>query len=198
MSDIIFKTRPRLFLLSAYFIGSIFCDLLFLLVWQTGKLDLVTIPFLVLFATGSLTLLFYFLKTRTIRLQEEKLIVSYFILPIKKEFSLENIRGISQKAKKVEGMVGPTSFSKSYIYTDIITTLTLSDKTEIKLNSVGGADFGELEDLFFKLKRREGKIKIPQRKKRILLYVLDNIDGIIWVILLFVVTIGLTYGLLTR
>ena len=88
------------------------------------------------------------------------------------------------------------SLTSSYLYTDSITTFTLANNKQIKLRSVGRHDYEVFIKTYNKLRRKEGEIKT--NRQSVFNYIIDNLDGIFWGILLLVCTIGLGHELLTR
>ncbi|MES2654319.1 MAG: hypothetical protein V4620_01960 [Bacteroidota bacterium] len=106
---------------------------------------------------------------------------------------MQEIKSMVQTEKEVSAVVGSSLWKSSHIYTDITTLITLSDSRTIKLNSIGHLDFEEFHQTFNKLKRGEGKIK--DQKRHFLLYLLDNLNGIAWIILTLIMTTGLAYGI---
>ncbi len=179
------------------FLGFAFFGLLFLLTFQIAQDDynLLVAIVLVFFAILSLTSFFYFLTIKTIKLTKDNLIISHLLLPINRTVSLADIRNIVQKKKDVKAVYG-VSWTPSYIYTDITTSINLADNKLIKLNSIGQIDFDEFYKTFNKVKRGEGKIK--EQKRHFFLYLIDNFDGILWIILLLLLTTGLGYGILAK
>lgn len=201
MEQIIYKTKPRLFVLSLTLLGSVFFGLLFWLTWTsiTDKSDLLVWTILSFFFLGSLTCFYFFIAIRTVQLTNDGVIISYILLPLKQTYLFSDIKSITQKSKKVETLLEgtySTNFKTTYLYTDLVTTFDFADKKQIKLNSIGQLDYQEFVDRFNKLKRREGKIK--EQKQSVALYFVDNLDGLLWVVLLFIVTSVLTFGVLTR
>lgn len=197
MGQTIYKTQPRLFILCMTFLGFEFFGLLFLLTLKSVHDDsnLLMVILLLFFVVLSLTSLFYFLTIKTMKLTKENVIISHLLLPIKRTISLADIRNMSQTKKEVKAVYG-VSWTPSYIYTSIITSIILTDNKLIKLNSVGQNDFDELYKTFNKVKRGEGIIK--EQKQHFFLYLLDNFDGIVWIILLLILTTGLGYGIFSR
>jgi hypothetical protein len=122
-------------------------------------------------------------------------IIAHLLLPIEQTLNLTEIRNMEQTTKEIKALYG-ASWKPSYFYTDVTTYINLVDNTKIKLNSIGQIDFVEFNKIYTKLKRGEGKIKEP--KKFFLLYLFDNLDGLLWIILLLILTIGLGYGIFTR
>ena len=120
----------------------------------------------------------------------DKVIVSYAILPIRQTYTYSEINGITQEAKAVKSLYG-ASFKARYVFTDITTIIHLTDK-KLKLNSIGQLDFDLLLKCFRKLKSGEGKCK--KQKGRFVNYLLDNLDGLFFVLVCLFLTIGLGYG----
>ena len=199
MTEIIYKTRPKLFILLTPILGAIFCGLLFWLTWtkSTNKQDIISLPFLILFATlSSLSLINFIINNKTIKLTKENIIISYLFLPLRKTFSLTEIAAISQITKDIFAMLPHDMPSNlSFIYTSTITTFCFLDNNQIKLRSIGKSDFEQFNKAYRKTKNNEGKIKKNRQSK--LDYIGDNIDGIIWGVLFLVLTIGLGHELLT-
>lgn len=197
MGQTIYKTQPRLFILGMTFLGFVFFGLLFLLTLQSVRdnYNLLLASVLLFFAILSLIFLYYFLSVKTIKLTKDNLIIVNLLLPIKRTISLADIRNIGQTKKEVKAVYG-VSWTPSYIYTDITTSINLADNKLIKLNSIGQIDFEKFYKTFNELKRGEGKIN--EQKRHFFLYLLDNFDGFLWIILLLILTTGLGYGLFTK
>lgn len=98
-----------------------------------------------------------------------------------------------QTKQKVKASTGPASMRPSYIFTNTAVSILIIDGREIKIKSVGALDFDNLETLFRKMKRGEAKMKPPQ--KHILIYLIDNVDGLLWVLILLILTLGLLWHL---
>jgi hypothetical protein len=199
MTEIIYKTRPKLFILLTPILGAIFCGLLFWLTWtkSENKIDIISLPFLILFATlSTLGLVNFIINNKTIKLTKENIIISYLFLPVRKVFTLTEIASISLITKDIFAMLPNDTPSRlSFVYTSTTTTFSFIDNKKIKLRSIGGSDFEQFNKAYRKTKNNEGKIKKNRQSK--LDYIGDNIDGIIWVVLLLVLTIGLGHELLT-
>lgn len=190
MDRVIYKTQPRLFIFSMTFLGFGFFGFLFLMTLQSVQDDynLLILTILAIFAILSLKLLFYFLTIKTIKLTRENIIISHLFLPINRTINLKEVRNIKQTTKEAEG--------RYYIFTEITTLIYLVDNTLIKLFTIGEIDFDGLYKTFTKLKRGEGKIK--DQKQSFLLYLIDNLDGFLWIILLLILTTGLGYEIFTK
>jgi hypothetical protein len=195
MKPIIFKTFPRLFFLSTTFLGTIFFGLLSRFIWTISRSNRTPIIYaiLALFIFGTICCLYYFMTIKIIKLSNDSIEVSYFMLPFQKTFLLSEIASISQESKVAEinrGFLSPITF------TALTTIIHFNDGKEIKLQAVSDLDFRDLKKGLNKFK--SSNEKFTPSKKTFLIYLLDNIDGLGLVILLFILTIGLTYGLLTR
>lgn len=199
MTELIYKTRPKLFILLTPILGAVFCALLFWLTWTkfTNKLYIISLPFLMLFATLSLLCLMNFIaNNKTIKLTKENIIISSLFLPVRKTFSLTEVATISQKTNNIFALLpNDLPSNLSFIYTSTITTFSLLDNRQIKLRSIGKSDFKQFNKAYRKTKNNEGKIK--KNCQSTLDYIGDNIDGIIWGVLILVLTIGLGHELLT-
>ena len=192
---IIYKTQPRLILLSITLGGFVLSQLLSILILKSSKNDFSYLPisFIILFETLSLTALYYFLKIRTVQLSEKALIISYLNLPIREKFTFEDIRSLHQTKEKV--IINEGVFSKSgYNFYHITTLILLKNDKMIKLYSIGEMDFQELIQTFQSLRRGEGKIKVQKRHR--FLYLLDNLPDVFMTIIFLFITIGLGCALL--
>ena len=178
-------------------LGFMFFGLFFWLTYSSAKnnFNFLVISLLTVFATFSLSSLFYFLTIKIIKLKSQSLEVSYFILPFKKTIMFKDIRNMEQNTKAVKALYG-VGFKTRYVYSDNSTIINLTDNKPIKLNSIGQLDFENLYKTYNKLRRGEGKIKAQENS--FLPYLIDNLDGILWVLFLLILTIGLGYGMLTR
>ncbi len=197
MDKIIYKTQPRLFILCVSFLGFALFGLLFLLTFQSVQDDynLLEVIILVFFAILSLTSFFYLLTVKTVKLTKDTVIISHLLLPINRVLNLTEIRNMEQTKKEINAINGIT-WKQSYIYTDIITLINLTDSKPIKINSIGQIDFDKFYQTFNKLRQGEGKIK--EQKRHFLLYLVDNFDGMLWIILLLIFTTGLGYYVSTK
>lgn len=202
MEEIIYKTRPRFFVLSFTLLGFVFFGLLSWLIWigLNGKNNLLAWVLLGCFLLGSLICFYFFISIRTVSLTNRSVIFSYILLPFKQVYSFPDIKSVSQNSKTVEALIDETyaaaNFNTTYLYIDLVTTFDLTTKKQIKLNSIGKLDYREFVSRYNKLKNGEGKIK--EQNQSIALYVIDNVDGLMWIVLLFIVTTALAVGLLTR
>jgi len=190
----LYKTQPRLFILAMPFLGFVFMGLLFLLVFKNahGHYNVFTIIVSILLFMLALVSLFYFITIKTIKLTKDTLIISYLFLPIKRRFRFSEIKELKQTTKEITSVYGG-SWKLRYLYTDTTTRISLFDDSVITINSIGTLDFSELYKTFHKLKRGEGNVR--RQKRNLILYVLDNFDGLFWIVLLLGLNIGLAYGL---
>lgn len=194
MQPIIYRTYPRLFYLGAAFFGSIFFGLLAWLVWKSSGVNKSSVAyiFIIFFVLGSIISFYYFITIRVIELAVDRLTISYFMLPFSRTFLLSEIRSISQTSRVAEVNDG---FLRATTLTVLTTTIQHNDGKEIKLETVGELDFKELEKGFRKCKIKDGHF--TPGKRTFLDYMLDDIGGLCLVVLMLILTIGLTYGLLT-
>lgn len=192
---IIYKTRPKLILLSITLCGFAWFQLLSILIIKSvnTQFGVLSISFIIFFETLSLTALYYFLKIRTVQLSEKALIISYLNLPIKEKLTFEEIRSLHKTKEKV--IINEGVFSKSgYNFYHITTSILLKNNKVIMLYSIGEMDFQELIQTFQRLRRGEGKIKVQKRHR--FLYLLDNLHDVFMTIFFLFITIGLGYALL--
>lgn len=198
MTTTIFKTQPKLFIISLSLLGFIFFTMLFVLTISALN-DTINIGFIVfplIFLGFSLASLYYFLSIKILKLTANNLEITYLFLPISQQYELKDITSISQKSKKVSLNALSSSLKETYIYTDIITTIKLLGGKTIHLNSVGRLDFDIFYKTFKQLKRGEVNIKV--QKKSFKKYLMDNYDGMFWVLISLFLTIGLSVGVLNK
>jgi hypothetical protein len=195
MKPIIYKTYPRLFVLGTTFIGSVFFGLLAWLTWKSSGVHKTSIAYIgtIFFVLGSIIALYCFITIRIIELSVERIRISYLMLPFHRTFLLSEIRSISQTSREAEVNDG---FSRTTTFTVLKTTIQCNDGKQIKLETVGASDFKELEKGFRKCKNKDGHF--TPGKRTFWDYMLDNVDGLVWVVVMIILTIGLTYGLLTQ
>ena len=193
-NQIVYKTSPRLFTLCMPFLGFLFFGLLAWLAWSSNK-ERKTLILIVLtvFIIGSLLSFYYFISTRIVKLANDRIFISYIFLPFHKTLLFSQIKDITQKSKEVSSK---NYFSYGFSFTELSTKIEINGNKEIKLNTIAPMDFEELKKGFNKMKNGNHQFASP--KKSFLLYFLDNLDGIVWVVVAMVVTIGLAHGLITR
>jgi hypothetical protein len=197
MTRIIYKTRPKLFILIIPILGAIFFGLLFWLTWTSSKnkLDVITLPFLILFFSFSVLAFIYSFNIKTVRITAENIIITHIFLPIKQTLTFTDLERITQETKDISAVLSH-SWTTTLIYTSSITTFCFKNNKQIELRSIGKSDFEELNKAFKRQKTHEGKIK--RNKQSHFDYILDNLDGLTWGILFLVLTIGLAHELFTK
>ncbi|MET3127048.1 hypothetical protein ABID42_002154 [Arcicella rosea] len=198
MTTTIFKTQPKLFIISLSLLGFIFFTMLFILTISAFN-DTINIGFIVfplIFLGFSLGSLYYFLNIKILKLTANNLEINYLFLPISQQYDFKDIISISQESKRFSSNALSSSLKETYIYTDIITTIKLSGGKTIKLNSVGALDFKVFYRIFKQLKR--GEITIDAPKKSFKKYLIDNFDGVFWVLISLFITIGLSLSVLNK
>ena len=198
MTTTIFKTQPKLFIISLSLLGFIFFTMLFILTISafndTTNIGFIAFPLIFLgFSLGSL---YYFLNIKILKLTANNLEIIYLFLPISQQYDFKDIISISQESKRFSSNALSSSLKETYIYTDIITTIKLSGGKTIKLNSVGALDFKVFYRIFKQLKR--GEITIDAPKKSFKKYLMDNFDGVFWVLISLFITIGLSLSVLNK
>ncbi len=196
MTKTIYKTQPKLFILSIPLMGFIFFLMLFALT-ISGFNNTINIGFIVfplLFLGFSLVSLYYFLNIKILKLTANNLEITYLFLPISQQYELKDIISISQESKRVSSNALSSSLKETYIYTDIITTIKLLGSKTIQLNSIGRLDFDVFYKTFKQLKRSEVNIKVQEKSFK--KYIIDNYDGMFWVLISLFITIGLSVGVL--
>ena len=196
MERAIYKTYPRLIITSLTLLGAVFLALLAILIWHSfnDKTSITFYALFILFLSPSIVLFYYLFTIKGIELTKENLIVKNVFFPLRKEFPYGSVSRIYQDSKEVKALLG-SSWNTTYIYTHLETIIEFTDRSKIVLNSIGKMEFQELESCFRKTKRGEGKIKTI--KKNLILYLIDNVDGLFWAILLFIFNLGLGFSLLT-
>ena len=195
MSKVLYRTFPRLFILGTTFFGSIFFGLLSWLVWANlnGRNSYLALSFLTLFSIFSLGSLYLFITIKRVELSADCVRFSFLFLPIRKTFPFSDIKNISQQSQERSVSRG---FSTALRFTYLITEFEFADKSVVKLNSISALDYEELVRCYNKMTRGNGRYVRP--KRGLLLYILDNFEGIGIVLLAMIVTVGLAWGILHR
>jgi hypothetical protein len=194
-NEVVYRTMPRLFIISMYFLGFVFFGLL---TWLTWTMLSVSKSWIVLFLTGlfsitSLLSFYYFISIKIAKLTTSEVIIAYLFLPIQNRFLLSEIGDISQKTKTIDTK---SPFSVGFSFASVTTNFELSNNKILKVSSIGNMEFEELKKGFNKLKNGNHHYIAP--KQSFLLYLLDNLDGLLWVVVTLVVTIGLGHALLNH
>src|SRR5262249_17585782 len=118
---------------------------------------------------------YLFLTINVVRLSANTIEFSYLLLPIRRKFSLQEVRNISQQIKQLTVL---DQFGSPIRINYRITTFTFGDNKLIKLNNIGSIDFEELTRCYNKLTRGNGEIKA--KKKKLVIYLIDNMEDI-WI-----------------
>jgi hypothetical protein len=82
-------------------------------------------------------------------------------------------------------------FEKGFLLSNYKTVISLKNSKKIELISLSETDFYEVEKLFFKLKRGEGKIKKPKKQFYLFSYLLENGGTILLILFINILNIGL-------
>ena len=151
--------------------------------------------FFLFFFIITFILLCYFLTTRTLKLTKEKLIINFLFLPLRKRIDFSDIKSITQERKIARPFFGG-SFRPTYIFTDYYTIITLTNGKTYKTESVVQSDFEILLSAFRKLK--SGQTNLSIKKRKLADYILSNLDGLPWLIVSLLITIGLVYNLIHK
>ncbi len=198
MNEILYKTKPRLILSGGLFSGFFFffVFILFCIQVSTGENKIIGYLFALIFALFSILCLYKLINIRILKISKNGIEIKKYLLPQKSILKFEKIKTIKQTEKK------------SKIYTDSIkngfwlynykTTITLKNSEKIELMSLSETDFYEIEKLFFKLKRGEGKIKKSENKLNLLIFILENIGTLVFIIIINVLSIGLFIEILKK
>lgn len=192
---ILYKTRPRLLVAGTSLLGSVFFTELALLTLSGIDLDNVRIVFpCILFLCGfALISLGYFVFLRTVDVTVKGIRIRCAFLPFWTDYTFDEVNSLSQKSKEVKGVYG-ASWKDRYMFTGIKTRIKLSSGKIIQLNGIGELDFASFRKVYEKTKRGEGKVKDKQ-PGGIALYILDNLEGLLWVLVLLVICSVLAYQL---
>ena len=196
MNEILFKTNPRLIIIGTFFTGFLFFLLISLLSLQTanGEYAYLSYLFFGIFVFFSGACFFYLFKVKILIITKSELIIKTYLLPKKRRIELEELKYIRQKKELIKFYLGVLMFEKASLFNNYKTNIELKNGEKIELTSVTPLQFSELEKLYFKLKRGEGKIKIP--KKHFALYILENGLAMIGLFFTNLLNIGLLYGII--
>lgn len=198
MNEILYKTKPRLILSGGLFSGFFFNFVftLFCIQVSTGENKIIGYCFAVIFALFSILCLYQLIKIRILKISENGIEVKKFLLPQKTTLKFEEIKTIKQTGKKSKIYTGNIKYG-IWLY-NYKTIITLKNSEKIELMSLSKSDFYEIEKLFFKLERGEGKIKKPKNKLNLFSFILENIGTLIFIIVINVLSIGLFIEVLKR
>jgi hypothetical protein len=191
MNEILYKTKPRLILSGGLFSGFFFSFVftLFCIQVSTGENKIIGYCIAVIFALFSILCLYQLIKIRILKISENGIEIKKYLLPQKANLKFEEIKTIKQTEEKSKIYAG--SIKHGFDVYNYKTTITLKNSEKIELMSLSETDFYEFEKLFFKLKRGEGKIKKPEKKLSMFMYLFENIGTIIFITLMNILSFGL-------
>lgn len=193
MNEILYKTKPRLILSGGLFSGFFFSFVftLFCIQISTGETKIIGYCFVAIFALFSILCLYQLIKIRILKISENGIEIKKYLLPQKANLKFEEIKTIKQTEEKKRIYPGVNMFEKGFLLYNYKTTISLKNLEKIELMSLSETDFYEVEKLFFKLKRGEGKIKKLENKFSLTLFLLENIGTLIFIIIINILSIGL-------
>ena len=184
-----------------FVIGIIFCALMIKLISNSNfslnnseefYVVLVCISFFGILILGSL---YYLLKTQILTMTKENLVLSYLFFPYKIKVKFDEIKQIRQISKEVK--TSGTFFSEGIHLTNSFETyIDLENGKVIKTFALNKYEFQEVLKLLRKLKTGEGKLnsfKLPK-----ILFLIENISAILFIIIFLVIVSGLSYNLLFK
>ncbi len=188
-----YKTTPWLFLITMPILGGVFFGLFSVLILTSSvaKYTLFEYILSIIFIIPSFIAIYYLLKIRIIYLTDKELVVKNLFLPYYIKFNYSEVRGMKQITER--SFFYLDSFTKTHT-TIVRTIIELNDGSKIKLLSVIGFDFADLEKAFFKLKRGEGRVKVHRIDWR--MYLVMSVLEIVITILLLIPITGLSLALL--
>ncbi|MGJ8762249.1 MAG: hypothetical protein ACSHXA_17030 [Polaribacter sp.] len=193
MNEILYKTKPRLILSGGLFSGFFFSFvfILFCIQVSTGENKIIGYSFASIFALFSILCLYQLIKIRILKISENGIEIKKYLLPHKRNLKFEEIKTIKQTEEKTRIYPGVNMFEKGYLLFNYKTKISLKNSEKIELMSLSETDFYEVEKLFFKLKRGEGKIKKPEKQFSLFLFIFENIGTLIFIIIINILSIGL-------
>lgn len=197
---ILYKSNSFSINVFTFFFGFIFFGLMFWLTSSslptTNQNDMVAKLIIeIIFATGALGSLFYFLKTQTIKITEDYLKISYLFLPISKKILLEDIVGFSQISKPVKYSKGLFDKQKT-IHNIFETKIILKENIIVKTMSIDNFELKEVQKIIEKIKR--GESKFTSRNLNFVEFVFQNITMVLFLIICLVLIIGLSNALINK
>ena len=197
---ILYKSNSFSINVFTFFFGFILFGLMFWLTSSslptTNQNDMVTKLIIeIIFATGALGSLFYFLKTKTIKITEDYLKISYLFLPISKKILLEDIVGFSQISKPVKYSKGLFDKQKT-IHNIFETKIILKENIIVKTTSIDNFELKEVQKIVEKIKR--GESNFTSRNLNFVEFVFQNITMVLFLIICLVLIIGLSNALINK
>ena len=150
---------------------------------------------IIVFLVTILGALFYLLKIQILRLTNEHLVLSYLFFPYKIKIKFDDIKQIRQISKEVK--TSGTLFSEgTHITNSFETYIDLENGKVIKTFALNKYEFQEVLKLLRKLKTCEGKLNAYKLPK--ILFLIENISAILFIIIFLVIVSGLSYNLLFK
>ena len=126
---------------------------------------------------------------------KENLVLSYLFFPYKIKIKFDEIKQIRQISKEVK--TSGTLFSEGIHLTNSFETyIDLENGKVIKTFALNKYEFQEVLKLLRRLKTGEGKLnsfKLPK-----ILFLIENISAILFIIIFLVIVSGLSYNLLFK
>ena len=150
MNSVIYKTAPRLFMVSTTLLGSIFFALLAWLMWTSAdkppsRFIYIILTLLLIF---SIAAFYYFITLKIIKVYPDSFSISCMLLPFEKVYPLQEIKTIWQSVRDV--VVDTPRFSSVYTFTEFKTLIVLKNGNQIKLYTISPIDFAGLSKTFNK------------------------------------------------
>lgn len=200
MNEILYKTNPRLILSGGLFSGFFFFLVmtLFCIQVSNGENRIIGYCFASIFTLFSILCLYKLSKIRILKIYESGIEIKKYLLPQKRNLKFEEIKTIKQTEEKTRIYPGVNMFEKGFLLFNYKTIISLKKSEKIELMSLSEIDFYEVEKLFFKLKRGEGKIKKPKKQFSLFVFLLENIGTLIFIIIINVLSIGLLMEILKK
>jgi hypothetical protein len=142
--------------------------------------------------------LFHLFRTKIIYITKTQLIISNLFFHNIIFYNLSEIRTIRQSKKTTTIYLPSDSIllddSDKYKFTSYNTIIDIIDQKNIPINnSIGHSEFDFLDKAFSKQKRAEGKVK--KIKHRFLIYLFNEIGGLLLNIVLLILETGLLISL---
>jgi hypothetical protein len=194
MDKILYKSCPRLLILTTTLGGFAFMGLLSRLCWVKCQNPRLPVLFLsAFFCLIAIWAFYLFLKINVVKLSANAIEFSYLLLPIRRKFPLQEVMAISQHTRRLavwDGLKSPSRINYR------VTTFTFRDNRIIKMNSLGPFDFEELTRCYNKIARGNTEVKVMNKK--LAQYLIENIEDLWIVAVILISIIGLGVSRLTN
>ena len=184
-----------------FVIGIIFCTLMIKLILNSNfslnnseefYIVLILILFFLVIIIGCF---YYLLKTQILTITKDNLVLSYIFFPFKMKIKFYEVKQIRQISKEVK--TSGTLFSEGIHLTNSFETyIDLENGKSIKTFALNKYEFQEVLKLLRKLKTGEGKLNAYKLPK--ILFLIENISAILFIITFLVIFLGLSYNLLFK